>query len=34
MFMMFHMTEKRRPWLIGLFTLLLAAGAVLLFALN
>ena len=30
MFMMFHANEKRKPWLIGLFTLLLVIGAVVL----
>lgn len=30
MFMLFHTTEKRRPWLIALFALLLVGGVVLL----
>jgi len=30
MFMMFHTTDKRRPWLIALFALLLAIGGALL----
>jgi hypothetical protein len=31
MFMMFHTTGARRPWLIAIFGLLLAVGASLLF---
>lgn len=26
MFMMFHSSDKHRPWLIGIFGILLAAG--------
>jgi len=29
--MMFHTSRARRPWLIGLFALMLAAGLALLF---
>ena len=30
MFMMFHTSDRRRPWLIAIFGLLLLAGLVLL----
>ena len=30
MFMAFHTTEQRRPWLVGLFLALLVIGAALL----
>jgi len=32
--MMFHAPERHRPWLIGLFALLLVAGVIALVALN
>ena len=34
MFMMFHSSERRRPWLIAFFTVLLAIGAALAVGMN
>jgi hypothetical protein len=31
MFMMFHTTDARRPWLVAIFALMLLAGACLLY---
>jgi len=34
MFMMFHTRDKRKPWLIALFAILLVAGVAALFTLG